>query len=155
ISVNFAAPKIIGGLDTFDPLDPKVEAWWRKKGDAIFRLVPDFRGLLVKTSSQRELGPLKCCHAAAAAEKVIQRGLQPHGGIVFYRAFVYDRHLDWRVPTNDRAKAAYDNFHPLDGRFEANVIIQIKNGPIDFQVREPASPLFSGLRNTSQAIELQ
>jgi alpha-glucuronidase len=86
---------------------------------------------------------------------MIARALKPHGGLVFYRAFVYNHHLDWRDPKNDRAKAAYDNFHPLDGQFDDNVIIQIKYGPIDFQAREPVSPLFAGLRRTNEAIELQ
>jgi len=86
---------------------------------------------------------------------VVARALAPHGGLLFYRGFVYDHHMDWNNPKNDRARAAYDNFHGLDGQFDANVIIQIKNGPIDFQVREPASPLFAGLEKTSEAIELQ
>ena len=86
---------------------------------------------------------------------MIARALKPHGGLIFYRAFVYNHHLDWRDLTNDRAKAAYDNFQPLDGAFDDNAIVQIKNGPIDFQVREPVSPLVAGLRRTNQAIELQ
>ena len=86
---------------------------------------------------------------------MVARALQPHGGLLFYRGFVYDHHMDWNNPKNDRARAAYDNFHDLDGKFDANVIVQIKNGPIDFQVREPASPLFGALEQTSEAIELQ
>jgi alpha-glucuronidase len=86
---------------------------------------------------------------------VVARALRPHGGLLLYRGFVYDHHMDWRDPKNDRARAAYDNFHPLDGKFDDNVIVQIKNGPIDFQVREPASPLFGALERTNQAIELQ
>ena len=82
---------------------------------------------------------------------MVARALKPHGGILFYRAFVYDHHLDWRNPKNDRARAAYDIFHPLDGKFDDNVIIQIKYGPIDFQAREPVSPLFGGLEKTDQA----
>jgi alpha-glucuronidase len=155
ISVNLSSPKNIGGLDTFDPLDPRVEEWWRKKVDDIYRLVPDFGGVVVKADSEGQLGPSTYHRTPADAANVIARALKPHGGIVFYRAFVYNHHLDWREPKNDRAKAAYDNFHPLDGKFDDNVIIQIKNGPIDFQVREPASPLFGGLGSTNQAIELQ
>ena len=86
---------------------------------------------------------------------MIARALAPHNGVIFYRGFVYNHLMDWRDVTNDRARAAYDNFHGLDGKFDANVILQIKHGPIDFQVREPASPLFGALRNTNQAIELQ
>jgi alpha-glucuronidase len=155
ISVNLSSPKVIGGLDTFDPLDAGVEEWWRKKIDAIYTLVPDFGGVVVKADSEGQLGPSTYNRSPADAANMIARALKPHGGVVFYRAFVYNHHLDWQQPKNDRAKAAYDNFHPLDGKFDSNVIIQIKNGPIDFQVREPASPLFSGLRNTNQAIELQ
>jgi alpha-glucuronidase len=155
LSVNLSSPKVIGGLDTFDPLDPRVEKWWRKKADGIYRLIPDFGGFVVKADSEGQLGPSTYGRTPADAANVIARALKPHGGIVFYRAFVYNHHLDWRKPKNDRARAAYDIFHPLDGKFDDNVIIQIKNGPIDFQVREPASPLFGGLRNTNQAIELQ
>ena len=86
---------------------------------------------------------------------MVARALEPHGGLLFYRGFVYDHHMDWNNPKNDRARAAYDNFVPLDGKFDDNVIVQIKNGPIDFQVREPASPLFGALEKTNQAIELQ
>ena len=155
ISVDFSSPKTIGGLDTFDPLDPRVADWWRKKAEQIYQQIPDFGGFVVKADSEGRLGPATYGRTPADAANVIARALKPHGGIVFYRAFVYNHHLDWRDPKNDRAKAAYENFHPLDGRFDDNVIIQIKHGPIDFQVREPVSPLFSGLEKTNQAIELQ
>ena len=145
----------MGGLDTFDPLDPRVAEWWRKKVDEIYRRIPDFGGFVVKADSEGRLGPSTYGRTPADAANVIARALKPHGGVVFYRAFVYNHHLDWHDLKNDRAKAAYDNFHPLDGAFDDNVIIQIKNGPIDFQVREPASPLFAGLRRTNEAIELQ
>lgn len=155
LSVDLSSPKAIGGLDTFDPLDPKVVDWWRKKVDEIYRQIPDFGGFVVKADSEGRLGPSTYGRTPADAANVIARALKPHGGVVFYRAFVYNHHLDWHNLKNDRAKAAYDNFHPLDGGFDDNVIIQIKNGPIDFQVREPASPLFAGLRLTNEAIELQ
>jgi alpha-glucuronidase len=155
LSVDLSSPKVMGGLDTFDPLDPKVADWWRKKVDEIYRQIPDFGGFVVKADSEGRLGPSTYGRTPADAANVIARALKPHGGFVFYRAFVYNHHLDWRNLKNDRAKAAYDNFHPLDGSFDDNVIIQIKNGPIDFQVREPASPLFAGLRHTNEAIELQ
>ena len=155
ISVNFASPKLLGSLDSFDPLDPHVEEWWKEKVNQLYRLIPDFGGVVVKADSEGQLGPSAYGRTPADAANVIARALLPHHGIVFYRAFVYDHHLDWRNPKNDRARAAYDNFHPLDGKFNDNVIIQIKNGPIDFQVREPVSPLFSGLRQTNVAIELQ
>ena len=155
LSVDLGSPKALGGLDTFDPLDPRVAEWWRKKADEIYRLIPDFGGFVVKADSEGRLGPSTYSRTHADAANVIARALKPHGGVVFYRAFVYDRHLDWHDLRNDRAKAAYDNFHPLDGAFDDNVIVQIKNGPIDFQVREPVSPLFAGLRRTNEAIELQ
>jgi len=155
MSVDLSSPKVMGGLDTFDPLDPRVADWWRKKVDEIYRQIPDFGGFVVKADSEGRLGPSTYGRTPADAGNVIARALKPYGGVVFYRAFVYNHHLDWHDLKNDRAKAAYDNFHPLDGAFDDNVIIQIKNGPIDFQVREPASPLFAGLHRTNEAIELQ
>jgi alpha-glucuronidase len=155
LSVDLSSPKVIGGLNTFDPLDPQVVEWWRKRVDEIYRRIPDFGGFVVKADSEGRLGPSTYGRTPADAANVIARALKPHGGVVFYRAFVYNHHLDWHDLKNDRAKAAYDNFHSLDGAFDDNVIIQIKNGPIDFQVREPVSPLFAGLRRTNEAIELQ
>jgi len=155
ISVDLSSPRKIGGLDTFDPLDPRVADWWRKKVDAIYGLIPDFAGFVVKADSEGRLGPATYNRIPADAANAVARALAPHGGIVFYRAFVYNHHLDWRDPKNDRAKAAYDIFHPLDGKFDDNVIVQIKYGPIDFQAREPVSPLFAGLQHTNEAIELQ
>ena len=155
LAVDFSSPQVIGGLETFDPADPRVQQWWVKKIDDVYRLIPDFGGITVKADSEGRLGPATYGRSPADAANVIARALKPHGGIVFYRAFVYNHHLDWTNPTNDRAKAAYENFHPLDGKFDDNVVIQIKNGPIDFQVREPASPLFGGLEKTNEAIELQ
>src|SRR5207302_19595 len=145
----------LGGLDTFDPLDPRVQSWWKQKADEIYRLIPDFAGFLIKADSEGRPGPSRYGRTPADAANVVARALQPHGGIVMYRAFVYDHHLDWRNAKNDRARAAYDIFHPLDGKFDDNVIVQIKNGPIDFQVREPVSPLLGGLEKTNEAIELQ
>jgi len=155
ISVDLASPKTIGGLDTFDPIDSRVTEWWHKKADEIYAAIPDFGGFVVKADSEGRLGPSVYGRTPADAANVIARALKTHGGVVFYRAFVYNHHLDWRNPQNDRARAAYDIFHPLDGKFEDNVIIQIKHGPIDFQAREPVSPLFSGLHHTNEAIELQ
>jgi alpha-glucuronidase len=155
MSVDLSSPKLIGGLNTFDPLDPGVAEWWRKKVDEIYRQIPDFGGFVVKADSEGRSGPSAYGRTHADAANVIARALKPHGGVVFYRAFVYNHHLDWRDPKNDRAKAAYDNFHSLDGKFDDNAIVQIKNGPIDFQVREAVSPLFAGLRRTNEALELQ
>ena len=155
ISVNVSTPKQVAGLDTFDPLDPKVANWWRTKFDEVYRQIPDFGGVTVKADSEGQLGPSVYGRSPADAANVIAKALKPHGGIVFYRAFVYNHHLDWNDLKADRARAAYDIFHPLDGKFDDNVIVQIKYGPIDFQVREPASPLFGGLQKTNEAIELQ
>jgi alpha-glucuronidase len=155
IAVDVSSPMRIGGLDTFDPLDGAVEKWWRERFDQVYAKIPDFGGVVVKADSEGRLGPSTYHRTPADSANVIARALKPHGGLVFYRAFVYNHHLDWRDPKNDRAKAAYDNFHPLDGQFDDNVIIQIKHGPIDFQAREPVSPLFSGLEKTNEAIELQ
>lgn len=155
LSVDIASPQDIGGLPTFDPLDSRVVAWWRSKMDEIYQLIPDFGGVLVKADSEGQPGPSHYGRSPADAANVLARALAPHGGVVMYRAFVYNHHLDWRDRKADRARSAYDIFHPLDGKFDSNVIVQIKNGPIDFQVREPVSPLFAGLSHTNEAIELQ
>ena len=155
MSVDIASPEAIGGLQTFDPLDPQVVSFWRGKMDEIYQLIPDFAGVLVKADSEGQPGPSHYGRSPADAANVLARALAPHGGVVLYRAFVYNHHLDWHDMKADRARAAYDIFHPLDGKFDSNVIVQVKNGPIDFQVREPASPLFAGLPHTNEAIELQ
>jgi alpha-glucuronidase len=154
VSVDLSSPQKIGGLSTFDPADPEVADWWRKRVDEIYRHIPDFGGFTVKADSEGRLGPSSYGRTPADAANMLARALKPHGGILFYRAFVYDHNLDWRNPKNDRGRAAYDIFHPLDGKFDANVIIQIKHGPIDFQAREPVSPIFGGLQKTSAAMEL-
>lgn len=155
IAVDFSSPKTLGGLDTFDPLSPAVAQWWQAKVDEIYKLIPDFSGFVLKADSEGRLGPSAYGRTPAQAANVIARALKPHGGILLYRAFVYNHHLNWRDPRADRARAAYDVFHPLDGKFDDNVIIQIKYGPIDFQVREPVSPLIGGLEKTNQSLELQ
>jgi alpha-glucuronidase len=155
VSIDFSSPMKIGGLDTFDPLDPRVAAFWKDRVDDIYRAIPDFGGFVLKADSEGRLGPSAYGRTHADAANVVARALAPHHGIIFYRGFVYDHLMDWRNPRNDRARAAVDNFKALDGAFDGNVVLQIKNGPIDFQVREPASPLFGALRRTNRAIELQ
>lgn len=155
VSVDFSSPQKIGGLDTFDPLDRRVAEWWKKKADEIYGVIPDFGGFVLKADSEGRLGPSAYGRTHADAANVIARALKPHNGVIFYRGFVYDHHMDWRNLKNDRAAAAYNNLHPLDGQFDDNAALQIKHGPIDFQVREPASPLFGGLEKTNQVIELQ
>jgi alpha-glucuronidase len=155
ISVDIASPQKIGGLKTFDPLDPAVQAWWTAKVDEIYAQIPDLAGFTVKADSEGQAGPASYGRSPADAANLLAHALAPHGGVVLYRAFVYNNHLDSNDLKADRARAAYDIFHPLDGKFAANVIVQIKYGPIDFQAREPVSPLFAGLEKTNSAMELQ
>ena len=155
MSVAIASPQTIGGLPTYDPLDPAVKAWWTAKVNEIYTLIPDFAGFTVKADSEGQPGPASFGRTPADAANTLAAALAPHGGVVLYRAFVYNHHLDWHDPKADRARAAYDIFHPLDGKFLPNVIIQTKEGPIDFQAREPVSPLFAGLEKTPQAMEVQ
>jgi alpha-glucuronidase len=155
LSVDLSSPQVVGHLPTFDPIDPTVIAWWQAKVNEIYKAIPDFAGFVIKADSEGRVGPSQYHRTPAEAANAVARALKPHGGIVLYRGFVYNNHLDYNDLKADRARAGYDNFHALDGKFESNVVIQVKNGPIDFQVREPASPLFAALQHTSQAIELQ
>lgn len=155
LSVNFASPLEIGKLSTADPLDQKVRKWWKEKVDEIYSYIPDFGGFLVKADSEHRPGPFTYGRNHADGANMLAKPLEKYGGIVIWRCFVYNCMQDWRDRTIDRAKAAYDNFMPIDGMFDNNVILQIKNGPMDFQVREPVSPLFGGLQRTNQAMEFQ
>ncbi|KAF2828932.1 alpha-glucuronidase [Ophiobolus disseminans] len=155
ISLNFASPQDFGGLPSFDPLDPKVDAWWANITDEVYKRVPDMAGYLVKANSEGQPGPLTYNRTLADGANMFARAVKPHGGLVMFRAFVYDNHISPANWTADRANAAVDFFQHLDGKFDENVVVQIKYGAIDFQVREPANPLFSTLRNTSTSIELQ
>jgi alpha-glucuronidase len=155
ISLDFSSPGKIGRLDSFDPLERRVAEFWKSKVEETYHFIPDLAGFILKADSEGRLGPSAYKRTHADAANVIARPLKAHNGLLFYRGFVYDHHMDSRDLKLDRAKAAFDNFRPLDGAFEDNVIVQIKHGPIDFQVREPASPLFAALEKTSQAIELQ
>ncbi|KAF2679082.1 glycoside hydrolase family 67 protein [Lentithecium fluviatile CBS 122367] len=155
ISLLFSSPRDLGGLPTFDPLEPTVDAWWANITEKLYAHVPDMVGYLVKANSEGQPGPLTYNRTLADGANMFARALESHGGVVMFRAFVYDNHINPANWTADRANAAVDFFKDLDGKFDENVVVQIKYGPIDFQVREPASPLFSTLRNTSTAIELQ
>nr|WP_276356068.1 alpha-glucuronidase family glycosyl hydrolase [Cohnella sp. YIM B05605] len=155
LSVNFASPIPCGGLTTADPLDPGVRRFWAERAADVYRHVPDFGGFLVKADSEFRPGPFTYGRDHADGANMLAEALRPYGGIVIWRCFVYDCLQDWRDRKTDRARAAYDHFRPLDGKFADNVVLQIKNGPMDFQVREPASPLFGGLRQTNQVLELQ
>ena len=150
LSAKFSAPIEIGGLATADPLDPKVQAWWTAKADEIYRLIPDFGGFLVKANSEGQPGPQDYGRSHADGANMLADALAPHGGVVIWRAFVYSSR-----PAEDRAKQAYDEFKPLDGRFRPNVMLQVKNGPIDFQPREPFHPLFGAMPRTPLMMEVQ
>ncbi len=154
ISIDFAMP-ILEGMTTADPLDPAVEAWWGVKADKIYEAIPDFAGFLVKADSEHRPGPNAYGRNHAEGANMLAKALAPHGGVVVWRAFVYNCKQDWRDQSVDRPKAAYDLYHPMDGQFAENVILQIKNGPFDFQVREPVSPLFYGMPHTRLALEFQ
>lgn len=155
LSVNYAAPIVLGGLETADPLDEGVSDFWCKTADLIYSYIPDFGGFLVKADSESRPGPYAYGRDHAQGANVLADALQPHGGVVVWRCFVYNCHTDWRRRDLDRAKAAYENFIPLDGKFKDNVILQTKNGPMDFQIREPITPLFGALKKTNQIIEFQ
>ncbi len=155
MAVDISSPQKVGKMNTFDPRDEKVAEWWRAKVEDIYSVIPDLGGFVVKADSEGRPGPSSYGRTHADAANMLARALKPHGGLLFYRGFVYDNRADWRNLKNDRARAAYDNFISLDGKFDDNVLIQVKNGPIDFQVREPASPLFGALEKTNEAIELQ
>lgn len=155
VSINFAAPMQTGGLLTADPLDPGVQAWWKDRAKDIYEKIPDFGGFLVKADSEHRPGPFTYGRDHADGANMLADALAPYGGLVIWRCFVYNCLQDWRDRSTDRAKAAYDHFGPLDGRFKDNVILQIKNGPMDFQVREPVSPLFGVLERTNQMMEFQ
>jgi alpha-glucuronidase len=150
LSANFAAPKLIGGLPTADPLDPAVGAWWKEKAAEIYRAIPDFGGFLVKANSEGQPGPQDYGRTHADGANVLADALQPKGGLVMWRAFVYSDSVD-----ADRVKRAYKEFVPLDGRFRDNVLVQVKNGPLDFMPREPFHPLFGAVPRTPLMAELQ
>ncbi|MFI4886502.1 MAG: alpha-glucuronidase family glycosyl hydrolase [Steroidobacterales bacterium] len=151
LSVPFSAPVTLGRLKSADPLDPHVQAWWAAKVDEIYRDIPDFGGFLMKANSEGQPGPGDYGRTQAQGANLLARALAPHGGIVMWRAFVYTT----GIHSEDRAKQAYDTFKPLDGKFADNVLVQVKNGPIDFQPREPFHPLFGAMPQTHLMLELQ
>lgn len=150
LAANFAAPRVIGGLSSNDPLDPAVARWWRTKADEIYARIPDFGGFVVKANSEGQPGPQDYKRTHADGANMLADAVAPHGGIVMWRAFVYDAEVD-----PDRVKRAYAEFVPLDGRFRPNVFIQVKNGPLDFQPREPFHPMFGAMPKTPLMPELQ
>ncbi|WP_163578900.1 alpha-glucuronidase family glycosyl hydrolase [Gracilibacillus saliphilus] len=155
LSINFASPVTLGDLDTADPLDQNVQNWWKEKTKEIYDYIPDFGGFVVKADSENRPGPFTYNRDHADGSNMLAEALEPFQGKVIWRCFVYNHLQDWRDRSTDRARAAYDHFKQLDGRFHENVILQVKNGPMDFQVREPVSPLIGAMPNTNQMIEFQ
>lgn len=150
LSARFSAPIELGGLKTADPLDREVAAWWKRKADEIYRLIPDFGGFLVKANSEGQPGPRTYNRDHVDGANMLASAVAPHNGVVMWRAFVYDMKTGY-----DRAAAAYENLQPFDGKFAPNVLLQVKNGAIDFQPREPFHPLFGAMPKTSLMPELQ
>jgi alpha-glucuronidase len=150
LSAKFSAPVELGGLKTADPLDPTVIKWWTDKINEIYAAIPDFGGFVVKANSEGQPGPQTYGRGHVEGANLFADALAPHGGIVMWRAFVYDNKV-----SEDRTMQAYKEFHPLDGKFKPNVVIQVKNGPLDFQPREPFSPLFGGMPKTPEMMEFQ
>lgn len=155
LSINYSSPIQLGGLSTADPLAEEVGNWWAERVRAIYKIIPDFGGFLVKADSENRPGPFTYGRSHVDGANMLAGALEPFEGMVIWRCFVYNCHQDWKDRSTDRARAAYDHFMPLDGHFKSNVILQIKNGPMDFQVREPVSPLLGGLEQTNQLLELQ
>lgn len=150
LSARFSAPMEIGGLSTADPQDPEVQQWWQEKADQIYDLIPDFGGFLVKANSEGQPGPQDYDRSHAEGANMLADAVAPHGGVVMWRAFVYSNE-----EPEDRVKQAYIEFTPLDGAFRDNVLVQVKNGPLDFQPREPFHPLFGGMPETPLMMEFQ
>jgi len=150
LTARFSAPIEIGGLKTADPLNDSVRSWWKAKADEIYSLIPDFGGFLVKANSEGQPGPQNYGRSHADGANLLADAVAPHGGIIMWRAFVYSNETP-----EDRFKQAYNEFKPLDGKFRKNVLLQVKNGPIDFQPREPFSPLFGAMPQTPLMMEYQ
>ena len=155
LAVNFAAPVVLGELATADPLDESVRQWWAQTTRRVYETIPDFGGYLVKADSEGQPGPFTYGRSHADGANMLADALAPYAGVVRWRAFVYNHVQDWRDRSTDRARAAYDHFAPLDGRFRDNAILQVKHGPMDFQVREPVSPVIAAMPATRVALELQ
>ncbi len=149
LSINYNSPRAFGDLDIADPLDPRVQQWWKERTKKVYEYIPDFGGYLVKANSEGQPGPQDYGRNHADGANMLAAALKPYGGVVFWRAFVYSPDI------GDRFRGSYDEFKPLDGKFADNVILQVKNGPIDFQPREPYSALFSAMEKTNMMMEFQ
>ncbi|MFI5797599.1 alpha-glucuronidase [Streptomyces sp. NPDC051677] len=155
LSVTFAAPVVLGGLSTADPFEEAVREWWAEAVRGVYSAIPDFGGFVVKADSEGQPGPFTYGRSHADGANMLAAALAPFGGTVHWRAFVYNHRQDWRDRSTDRARAAYDHFAPLDGQFAENAVLQVKHGPMDFQVREPVSPVLGALPRTRVAVEVQ
>jgi alpha-glucuronidase len=153
LSVSFAAPVTVGGLPTADPLDEAVRRWWAATTRRVYETIPDFGGYVVTADSEGQPGPLTYGRSHADGANLLAEALAPHGGVVRWRAFVYNHRQDWRDRSTDRARAAFDHFAPLDGQFRDNAILQVKYGPMDFQTREPVSPVIAAMPCTVPILE--
>lgn len=155
LSLNYAAPVELGQLDSADPLSEEVREWWKRRMQLVFGQIPDLGGFLIKADSEGRPGPFTYGRTHADGANMLAEAVEPYGGLIIWRCFVYNCKQDWRDYITDRARSGYDNFIELDGAFRDNVILQIKNGPMDFQVREPVHPLFGGLKASNQILEVQ
>lgn len=155
LSLNYAAPVELGELTSADPLSEEVREWWKRRMKIVFEQVPNLGGFLIKADSEGRPGPFTYGRTHADGANMLAEAAEPYGGLIIWRCFVYNCKQDWRDYKTDRARSGYDNFIELDGTFYNNVILQIKNGPMDFQVREPVHPLFGGLKATNQMLEVQ
>ena len=154
VSINFAQP-MGDGVPTADPLDERVADWWKRRAAAVWQAIPDLAGFLVKADSEHRPGPFTYGHTHADGANMLARAIAPYGGRLVWRAFVYNCLQDWRDTATDRPMAAYQTYAPLDGQFDENVILQVKHGPFDFQVREPVSPTLYAMKRTRLALEVQ
>lgn len=155
LSLNYAAPVELGQLDSADPLSEEVREWWKRRMQLVFGQIPDLGGFLIKADSEGRPGPFTYGRTHADGANMLAEAVEPYGGLIIWRCFVYNCKQDWRDYITDRARSGYDNFIELDGAFRDNVILQIKNGPMDFQVREPVHPLFGALKASNQMLEVQ
>lgn len=155
LSLNYAAPVELGQLDSADPLSEDVREWWKRRMQLVFGQIPDLGGFLIKADSEGRPGPFTYGRTHADGANMLAEAVEPYGGLIIWRCFVYNCKQDWRDYITDRARSGYDNFIELDGAFRDNVILQIKNGPMDFQVREPVHPLFGALKASNQMLEVQ
>lgn len=155
LSLNYAAPVELGQLDSADPLLEEVREWWKRRMQLVFGQIPNLGGFLIKADSEGRPGPFTYGRTHADGANMLAEAVEPYGGLIIWRCFVYNCKQDWRDYITDRARSGYDNFIELDGAFRDNVILQIKNGPMDFQVREPVHPLFGALKASNQMLEVQ